>query len=256
MRKALLKVAWRSFFMQAGWNFERMQNLGFAWSMQPALEIIYPDKTRRLEALKRHLELFNTHPYMAPLLMGSVLKAEKESADLRVDASARVGALKQALMGPLAAIGDTLFWATLRPLAALVAAAVAWMAPEFGTLAPVIVYLGIFNLPHLTIRFTGLFQGYALGPAVSEYLRKADTQGVIAAFRLAAMILLGAALAAFGRFVHLASKAPMPFKDNFLFVGAGLGMLMAMRLKFSVNKVFAGLCLAALLISVTFYNTH
>lgn len=256
MRKAMFKVVWRSFFLQAGWNFERMQNLGFAWSMQPALKEIYPDKNRRLDVLKRHLELFNTHPYMATLLMGCVLKTERESAELRIDAAARVGAIKQAMTGPLAAIGDTLFWATLRPLAALSAAALAWMAPGLGTLAPVMIYLGIFNLPHLTIRFSGLFQGYALGPAVAEYLRKTDTQGVIAAFRLAAMILLGSVLAAFGRFEHIASRAPMPFKDNFLFVGAGLGMLMAMRLKFSVNKLFFGLCLAALSISLMFPNTH
>jgi mannose/fructose/N-acetylgalactosamine-specific phosphotransferase system component IID len=256
VRKALLKVAWRSFFIQAGWNFERMQNLGFAWAMQPALEQLYPDKARRIKAIRLHLELFNTHPYMAPLLMGSVLRAEQESAELRVDAGPRVAALKQGLMGPLAAIGDTLFWATLRPLAALAAAALAWMVPELGIWAPLAVYLGIFNLPHLSIRFSGLFQGYALGPRVSEFLRRADTQGVIAAFRLAAMILLGAVLAAFGRFVHLASRSPMPFKDNFLFVGAGLGMLMALRLKFSVNKVFAGLCLAALAVSLIFPNTR
>src|SRR5438309_1374711 len=117
------------------------------------------------------------------------------------------------------------------------------MAPELGPAAPLLAYLGLFNLPHLVIRFNGIYQGYTLGPSVAEYLRKTDTQGVIAAFKLAVLILLGAVLASFGRFRQLASLEPMPFKDNFLFIGAGLFMLMGLRMKFSVNKVFAGACL-------------
>ena len=253
MRSALLKTAFRSFFVQAGWNFERMQNIGFAWSLMPALRELYPEKAQRLQALRRHLEIFNTHPFMAPLAMGSLLRAEQEGL-YQAGGREKAAALKQALGGPLAAIGDSLFWATLRPLAALAAVSLAWMAPELGPAVPVLAYLGLFNLPHLVIRFNGVFQGYTLGPAVAQYLRKTDTQGVIAAFRLAAMILLGAALAAFGAFRHLGSHRPMPFRDNFLFIAAGLFMLIALRLKFSVNKVFGAACLAALLFSVIFPN--
>jgi mannose/fructose/N-acetylgalactosamine-specific phosphotransferase system component IID len=257
VRRQLWAVGLRSFFVQACWTFESMQSLGFAWCMLPALKKLYPGKEERKAALKRHLEIFNTHPYMAPLVMGSLIRTEEEglkSGDPGLPE--RLQALKQGLNPPLAAIGDALFWATLRPLAGLSAVALAWMAPEFGPLAPLWVYAGLFNLPHLMIRFSGLFQGYALGGVITEYLRKADTQGVIAAFRLAAMVLLGAALAAFGAFKQPASGAPMPFRDNFLFIAAGLAMLMALRLKFSVNKVFAASCLAALLFSVVFPNSH
>jgi mannose/fructose/N-acetylgalactosamine-specific phosphotransferase system component IID len=257
VRRSLLKAAGRSFMIQAGWNFDRMQNLGFAWSMLPPLREIYPDKERRTEALLRHMDLVNTHPFMAPLLMGSVIRAEQEGSHAGAAAAAqRTATLKQALCGPLAAIGDSLFWATLRPLAALAAVSVAWMAPELGPVAPMATFLGLFNLPHLVIRFNGIFQGYTLGSSVSEYLRRTDTQGVIAAFRLAAMILVGSTLAGFGRFEHLASHDPMPFKDNFLFIGAGLFMLMGLRLKFSVNKLFVGACLAALLFSVVFPDSN
>lgn len=256
MRRALLKTAARSFFVQAAWNFERMQSVGFAWALLPALREIYPGKEERLRALKRHLELVNTHPYMSPLVMGSVIRAEQEASHQGEGGAGaqRVSMLKQALCGPLAAIGDSLFWATLRPLAALAAVALAWMAPELGWQAPLWVFLGLFNLPHLVVRLNGVYQGYTLGPAVAEYLRRTDTQGVIAAFRLAVMILLGSVLACFGGFRHLASNEPMPFADNFLFIGAGLFMLMGLRMKFSVNKVFAGACLAALVISVIFPN--
>lgn len=254
MRKALQQVFLRSFFVQAGWNFNRLQNLGFAWSMVPALDSLYSDPQKRRAAILRHLELVNTHPYMATLLMGAVIRAEQESVELRIDPAPRVSAIKMGMMGPLAAVGDTLFWATLRPLAALAAAAFAWMAPETSPVVPLLIYLCIFNAPHLLMRYSGLMQGYALGPAAGEYLRRADTRGVIAAFRLAAMILLGAVLAAFGSFHQLASGAPMPFQRNFLFVATGIAMLMALRLKFSVNKVFMGLCLLALVFSLSYYH--
>jgi PTS system mannose-specific IID component len=254
VRSALARSALRSFFIQAGWNFERMQNLGLAWSMLPALRELYPDKERRIKALLRHLEIFNTHPFMAPLLMGSLIRTEQQGLHQGDSDALRTSQFKQALTGPLAAVGDSLFWATLRPLAALAAAALAWMAPELGPLVPMLAYLGLFNLPHLVLRFNGIFQGYTLGADVAEYLRKTDTQGVIAAFRLAALILLGAALAAFGAFRHLGSGSVMPFKDNFLFIGAGLFMLVALRLKFSINSVFFGACLAALVFSVIFPN--
>lgn len=35
-----LKVFWRHQYLQAAWNFERMQNVGFAYSLIPAIKKI------------------------------------------------------------------------------------------------------------------------------------------------------------------------------------------------------------------------
>ena len=35
------KVWWRSTFLQGSWNYERMQNLGWAYSLIPALKKLY-----------------------------------------------------------------------------------------------------------------------------------------------------------------------------------------------------------------------
>jgi mannose/fructose/N-acetylgalactosamine-specific phosphotransferase system component IID len=250
--RSLWSVGNRSLLVQTGWNFQRLQNLGYAWAIQPALARLYPDKEARVAALRRHLELFNTHPYMVTLVMGGSLRLEEEAVGRGEDAGAQATALKHGLMAPLAAIGDTLFWATLRPLAALVAALTAWMAPDIDLLVPVLIYLTLYNLPHLALRYAGVYQGYVLGPRVADFLRRVDIQGLITALRLSAMIMLGAGLAAFGTLRHPASGAGMPFANNFLFIGAGLLMLMALRLKVSVNKVLAALLAMSVLAELVF----
>lgn len=59
-KKDRLAVAWRSTFIQGSWNYERMQNGGWAFSMIPAIKKLYKTKEERSAALKRHLEFFNT----------------------------------------------------------------------------------------------------------------------------------------------------------------------------------------------------
>ncbi len=61
----------RSNLFQGSWNFERMQALGFCFSMVPAIRRLYPENNdARKQAIKRHLEFFNTHPYVAAPVLG------------------------------------------------------------------------------------------------------------------------------------------------------------------------------------------
>ena len=64
LRKSdLVNTWWRSTFLQASWNYERMQNVGWAFSLIPGIRRLYKSKEDRAAAMKRHLEFFNTHPY-------------------------------------------------------------------------------------------------------------------------------------------------------------------------------------------------
>mgnify|MGYP002261028570 CR=1 FL=1 len=76
------KVWWRSQFLQGSWNYERMQHLGWAYSLIPAIKTLYTNKEDQAAALKRHLEFFNTHPYVAAPIMGVTLALEEEKAKL------------------------------------------------------------------------------------------------------------------------------------------------------------------------------
>ena len=79
MRNNVLNmVIMRSFLLQGCWNFERMQNLGFCYALMPALSKIYGKGEELRKALQRHLEFFNTHPFMAAPILGAVVRMEED----------------------------------------------------------------------------------------------------------------------------------------------------------------------------------
>ncbi|VUX18394.1 Mannose permease IID component [Streptococcus pasteurianus] len=110
------KVWWRSTFLQGSWNYERMQNLGWAYALIPAIKKLYTSKEDRAAALERHLEFFNTHPYVAAPIIGVTLALEEERANgAEIDDTTLQG-VKIGMMGPLAGVGDPVFWFTVRPM--------------------------------------------------------------------------------------------------------------------------------------------
>ena len=54
------KVFWRSFTVNASFNYERQMNQGAQYALSPILRKLYPDKKELGEALQRHAEFFNT----------------------------------------------------------------------------------------------------------------------------------------------------------------------------------------------------
>ena len=77
----LRKVFWRSFPLQGSFNYERMQNGGWCFSMIPAIKRLYPNKDDQIAALKRHMEFYNTHPYVSAPVMGVTLALEEDRAN-------------------------------------------------------------------------------------------------------------------------------------------------------------------------------
>ena len=109
-KKDRLSVAWRHQFLQGSWNYERMQNGGWCYSIIPAIKKLYPNKDDQIAALKRHMEFYNTHPYVSAPVMGVTLALEEERANgVSVDDAAIQG-VKVGMMGPLAGVGDPVFW--------------------------------------------------------------------------------------------------------------------------------------------------
>jgi PTS system mannose-specific IID component len=157
-RGVLLRVYWRSLFLQAAWNPQGMQNLGLAYALYPALEVLYPDEAARSAAVRRHLSVFNTHPYVAASIVGGVLHHERRIARGE-EPPERVTAFKAALMGPLAALGDGFFWLSLRPA---VGAACAALVPWLGAWAA-LLFLGLYNAVHLWLRARFYRLGLLLG---------------------------------------------------------------------------------------------
>jgi mannose PTS system EIID component len=181
----LAKVFLRSFLLQASWNFERLQNLGVLYALAPALRFFYRGE-ELVAAGRRHLEYFNTHPFMASPVLGAILDLEQKGS--RGEAQ-QVGVqdFKRMVMAPYAAIGDAFFWGALRPLAAGVALFFAFK----GSLWAPVVYLLLFNIPHLWFRVVGLLQGYIRGLRIVEIVQRQRLPDLAIRLKEMTVVLLG-----------------------------------------------------------------
>jgi mannose/fructose/sorbose-specific phosphotransferase system IID component len=172
-KKLFRSTFWRSLAVQGCFNYERQQAVGFLYGMVPALKKIYHDDPEGLkEALLRHTEFFNTSPQFVTFITGAVIALEEqkhENSDF--DASAITG-IKTALIGPLAGIGDSLFFGTLRTIGLGLGVA---LALEGNFLGP-IIFLLVHNIPHFIIRWKGLDIGYKQGV---QFLSNAMSGGAI-----------------------------------------------------------------------------
>lgn len=159
-RQDFLSAFIRSGFLQASWNFERMQALGYAFQMVPIIKRLYPEGSQeRKDAIKRHLEFYNTHPYMTSPILGVNLAMEEQRANGAAIDDAAINGMKVGLMGPLAGVGDPVFWATVRPVLGALGASFALSGNLIG---PLLFFIG-FNLIRLMMRYSTMKMGYQVG---------------------------------------------------------------------------------------------
>jgi PTS system mannose-specific IID component len=187
-KKDRISVWWRSTFIQGSWNYERMQNGGWVYAMIPAIKKLYKSKEDRAAALKRHLEFFNTHPYVASPIIGVTLALEEERANgAPVDDTAIQG-VKVGMMGPLAGIGDPVFWFTVRPILGALAASLALTGNILGP----ILFFVLWNL--IRMGFTWYTQefGYKAGSKITDDLSGGLLQDITKGASILGMFILGA----------------------------------------------------------------
>ncbi|EHW4465643.1 PTS mannose/fructose/sorbose transporter family subunit IID [Salmonella enterica subsp. enterica serovar Kottbus] len=164
----LRRVFWRSFQMEFSWNYERQMNLAFVYTLIPVLKKLYSRKEDLAEALKRHLAFFNTTPHIVTLSLGiTVAMEEKNSQQKEMDASS-IDNVKASLMGPLAGIGDSFFWGTLR----LIATGIGTSLALKGNILGPILFLLVFNVPHILARWFFTRWGYVLGTGVLQRIQQ------------------------------------------------------------------------------------
>ncbi len=132
---------------QATYSFERLQAPGFVAAMIPAIKKLYPDdKDAQKAALKRHMEFFNTEPWLTgPGVVGLTLSMEEEKANGLPIEDEDINGVKTGLMGPMAGIGDTLRQGTLIPIIGSIAITLG-LAGNF--LAPIFYMILTLGLNH------------------------------------------------------------------------------------------------------------
>lgn len=159
----ILKTYFRSTFLLGSFNFERMQSMGFCVSMIPTIKRLYSKKEDQAAALKRHLEFFNTQPWVGSAIMGVTAAMEQERANGAKDVDdAAISGVKVGLMGPLAGVGDPIFWGTLRPVLAALGAGIALTGSILGPL----LFFILINVIRALTRWYGFKYGYEKGTEI------------------------------------------------------------------------------------------
>ena len=180
------KVWWRSTFLQGSWNYERMQNLGWAYALIPAIKKLYTSKEDRAAALERHLEFFNTHPYVAAPIIGVTLALEEERANgAEIDDTAIQG-VKIGMMGPLAGVGDPVFWFTVRPILGALGASLAMAGNIVG---PLLFFLG-WNIIRMAFLWYTQELGYKAGSEITKDLSGGIIQKITKGASILGMFIL------------------------------------------------------------------
>jgi PTS system mannose-specific IID component len=155
-RSDLMKAFWRYVFLfQCGWNYERMQSVGYCYTMIPILKKTRPGEEEFKEAFLTNLNFFNTNPVVgAPLIIGAHIALEEAGASLETTEGLKVG-----LMGPLAGVGDTLLWALYNSIIFSIGAS---MALGGSVLGPILVILLVL-FPYLAVRYWQFMWSYRQG---------------------------------------------------------------------------------------------
>lgn len=180
------KIWLRSTFLQGSWNYERMQNLGWAYSMVPAIKRLYTSKEDRAAALERHMEFFNTHPYVASPILGVTLALEEERARGAEIDDAAIQGVKIGMMGPLAGIGDPVFWFTVRPILGALGASLALSGNIMGP----IIFFVFWNLIRMAFQWYTQELGYRAGSEITKNMSGGILQDITKGASILGMFIL------------------------------------------------------------------
>jgi len=240
-RATLFRIGLRANLLQATWNFERQQGLGWAFALAPALRALYPDRAERVDRLAEHTAYFNTQPTLASIALGAAARLEEErSQGLGGDAEG-MARLKSVLGSTLAAVGDRLFWFTLRPFAAVLGVLLAMVnrEPLMGAAA----MWAMYAIPHLVLRFTGVGWGYREGPGILSGAFRVRLERAMRWIAVVGCALLGILLA----WALAPAGEPRAIEvQSALAGGLGLGLLTAQRARPSPTRWALALGILAL----------
>ncbi len=184
----LWTIFFRSFFLQSLWNFERMQNIGFVYMIAGFIKKMKISFEEKRDIFKRHLEFFNIHPYFAPLIAGMVVSLEEQKADPK-----RISTFKMTFSGPLAAMGDTLFWGTWSPFVGLLGVCL-FVIFSSGSLwrgtfwIVLLITIFLYNILHFHVKIKGLKFGYKDKTEIFGKIQRMPTKRVIFYCRIGGVV--------------------------------------------------------------------
>ena len=181
-------VCWRHQFLQGSWNYERMQNGGWCYSIIPAIKKLYTNKEDQIAALKRHLEFYNTHPYVSAPVMGVTLALEEERANGAAIDDQAIQGVKVGMMGPLAGVGDLVLCFTAR---AIIGALGASLAMSGSFVGPLLFFI-VWNVMRFAFLWYTQEFGYRVGTQITNDLSGGLLGKITSGATILGMFIIGA----------------------------------------------------------------
>ncbi len=225
----LMAMGLRASLLQATWNYERQQGVGWAFAIAPALERLYPDRRARAARLADHTAYFNTQPTLASLALGAVARLEEARAEGQETDPEAIPRVKSVLGSSLAAVGDRLFWFTLRPFAACLGIGLVLWGSAWGAAAMWVVY----NAVHQSLRLLGVRAGYVAGPPVASGPMRSHLESLVGLFGRGGALVIGVIMAA----LMVPGGEPSTVGFQLLLAGGlALGLVVAPRVRPSATE--------------------
>jgi PTS system mannose-specific IID component len=179
----------------ASWSYERMQNVGFAWSLMPALKKLYPNKDDFSVALTRHMAFFNTEMVIGSPILGAALAMEEQRAEGKDVPDDLIETMKTSLMGPFAALGDSLWGATINALLLSTCMGIAMGGNIAGPILYIVIWAAaVYGVSHWEVKL-----GYKQGTDIidSPMFSEANVKKVTSILGILGLIMIGGLSAGF-----------------------------------------------------------
>lgn len=190
-KKDLMGIFWRSMPMEASFNYERMMSLAFSYSMSGVIQKLYSDVNDQKAAMQRHLEFFNCTSATSPFIAGVAASMEERKANDPSFDESSINAMKAGLMGPISGIGDSIFWGSLR----IIASGIGISLAKQGSILGPILFLIVFNVPNVLVRYFGTLWGYKAGVTFIEKISSGLMENITYAINILGNTVIGGMVA-------------------------------------------------------------
>ena len=190
-KKDLMGIFWRSMPMEASFNYERMMSLAFSYSMSGVIQKLYSDVNDQKAAMQRHLEFFNCTSATSPFIAGVAASMEERKANDPSFDESSINAMKAGLMGPISGIGDSIFWGSLR----IIASGIGISLAKQGSILGPILFLIVFNVPNVLVRYFGTLWGYKAGVTFIEKMSSGLMENITYAINILGKSVIGGMVA-------------------------------------------------------------
>ncbi|MFA1563061.1 PTS system mannose/fructose/sorbose family transporter subunit IID [Aliivibrio fischeri] len=254
-KRILRDIFLRSNTLELSFNYEKMQALGFCYSITPALKEYHGSSNSDLsDSLVRNMALFNISPAMGPFVLGVTASLEKEVSQNPEMKPTMINNIKSSLMAPLSGIGDSFFWGTFR----IIAAGIGISMAQQGSIMGMVMFLLLFNIPNFATRWFGLNLGFKLGTKLIDQMASGNIiERINKVFGIIGLMCVGGMTATMVQ-LKLAPELDMSgvvvnFQDildqilpNILPLGVTLLCYKLIQKGYSVNKILVGIIIVSI----------